>query len=538
MYGEQVQHFLIPTRSQHAYDREEEEKASRFQLQTAIVTPNHAAPPYGQRKGWIPRTAEDFGDGGAFPEILVAQHPLGMGLKKSSSNALTKRLDASGKVKYDAIAKYSYAMYKVVHSKSQDLVPKTMCEGDPELERPDDDAVRETTEKTKNALEQLVQSKIAASLPVRAADKTSPAQYIRYTPSQQGVAFNSGAKQRIISMVEVQKDPMKPPHFKTNKKIPRGPPSPPSPVMHSPNRKVMVKEQQEWKIPPCISNWKNAKGYTIPLDKRLAADGRGLQQTHINENFSKLAESLYITGRKAREELEMKAQIEKKMEQREKEKTEDTLKQLAAKARQERAGIKRVDEHNEDVRERDDLRQDRAKERQRDRNLARAAPDKRNRLHKECERDISEKVALGLPAVGRSDELQVDMRLYNQSKGLDSGYAGGEDDSYNVYNQAWRKDKDMASNIYRPSKNAHKGYGEDLDKIIQSNRFVPGRGFAGTDRSAKRDGPVQFKKDEEEDPFGIKDFLTRAKRAPKRLAEDGHSSSRSDNRKSYKKRRE
>jgi len=40
------------------------------------------------------------------------------------------------------------------------------------------------------------------------------------------------------------------------------------------------------------------QGYTIPLDKRLAADGRGLQQLHINENFAKLAESLYIADRK------------------------------------------------------------------------------------------------------------------------------------------------------------------------------------------------------------------------------------------------
>ena len=48
--------------------------------------------------------------------------------------------------------------------------------------------------------------------------------------------------------------------------------------MHSPPRKVTVKDQQAWKIPPCISNWKNAKGYTIPLDKRLAADGRSLTQ--------------------------------------------------------------------------------------------------------------------------------------------------------------------------------------------------------------------------------------------------------------------
>ena len=67
-------------------------------------------------------------------------------------------------------------------------------------------------------------------------------------------------------------------------------------------------------------------------------------------------------------------------------------------------------------------------------------------------------------------------------------------------------------------------------------RFVPDREFAGTDRSAKRDGPVQFEKqEEEEDPFGINEFLTRAKRAPKRHNED---TSRSSNRDTYKKRRE
>ena len=61
----------------------------------------------------------------------------------------------------------------------------------------------------------------------------------RYTPSQQGMAYNSGSKQRIIRMVEAQKDPMDPPKFRTNAKIPRGPPSPPAPVLHSPTRKVL-----------------------------------------------------------------------------------------------------------------------------------------------------------------------------------------------------------------------------------------------------------------------------------------------------------
>ena len=83
-----------------------------------------------------------------------------------------------------------------------------------------------------------------------------------------------------------------------------------------------MKEQQDWKIPPCISNWKNQKGYTIPLEKRLAADGRGLQQVHINEGFSKLAESLFIADRKAREAVEARANLEKKLASKKKEENE------------------------------------------------------------------------------------------------------------------------------------------------------------------------------------------------------------------------
>ncbi|KAK2156818.1 hypothetical protein LSH36_204g03037 [Paralvinella palmiformis] len=514
---------ILPAPAIRSYDREDEELAKRTETAILPVSSKRAAPPYGHRKGWIPRTQEDFGDGGAYPEIHIAQYPLGMGMKKTTSaNALAKQVDASGKVKYDAIAKYGHAQNKVVHSKFQDLVPKPM-EDDEELQRPDDESIMETTEKTRSALEKLVQGKISAAMPVRAAEKQTPAQYIRYTPSQQGVAFNSGAKQRIIRMVEVQKDPMEPPKFKTNKKIPRGPPSPPAPVMHSPNRKVSVKEQQEWKIPPCISNWKNAKGYTIPLDKRLAADGRGLQTVHVNENFAKLAEALYIADRKAREAVEMRAQIEKKLREKEREKKEESLRQLARKAREDRVGIRVVDD--EEVKERDDLRRDRAKERQRERNLARAAPDKRSRLQKERERDIGEKIALGMPGAAPSrGDSQFDQRLFNTSKGLDSGYAGGEDDSYNVYDKAWRQDKDIASSIYRPSRNTDKDlYGEDLDSLMKTNRFVPDKGFAGTDRSTQREGPVKFTREEEEDPFGLNVFLKIAKNAQKRPVDESRS---------------
>lgn len=41
-------------------------------------------PPYGKRKGWLPRCLEDFEDGGAYPELQVAQFPLNMDRGQSS----------------------------------------------------------------------------------------------------------------------------------------------------------------------------------------------------------------------------------------------------------------------------------------------------------------------------------------------------------------------------------------------------------------------------------------------------------------------
>merc|ERR1712130_868222 len=423
-----------------------------------------------------------------------------MGDEQTKSTQLAVQLDASGKVKYDILARQGNRKDKIVFSKFSDLLPaEVRDDDDPELARPDDEEVLETTEKTRLALEKLTSSKITAAMPVRAAEKQEPAQYIRYTPSQQGTAFNSGAKQRVIRMVEVQKDPMEPARFKINKKVPRGPPSPPAPVMHSPTRKVTAKEQQDWKIPPCISNWKNAKGYTIPLDKRLAADGRGLQQVHINKNFSKLAEALYIADRKAREAVDMRTSLEKKM---------------AQKAREERAGIKSSSKDDEE-KERDELRYERHKERARQRNIERAAPERRSKLERERDRDVSEQIALGLPAkTVTSGEGLFDARLFNQSKGMDSGF--NDEDFYNAYDKPWRKESNVGNAIYRPSKNLDSemyGGQEDLEALRSSKKFVPDKGFSGTSGAGpSRSGPVEFQKDTD-DPFGLDAFLDTAKKA-------------------------
>lgn len=200
---------ILPAPSQTTWDRDDERReqslVSAAHRQLVLAQP--IAPPYGQRRGWVPREPSDYGDGGAFPEVHVAQYPLSMGQKgnASTSNALPVQLDAEGRIKYDAIARQGHAKDKIVYSKLTDLLPaEVVAENDPSLEKPGDEEIEETTDRTRLALQKLTNSKIAAAMPVRCAQKQAPAQYIRYTPSQQGAAFNSGAKQRIIRLVEAQ----------------------------------------------------------------------------------------------------------------------------------------------------------------------------------------------------------------------------------------------------------------------------------------------------------------------------------------------
>ncbi|KAK1021070.1 mRNA splicing protein, partial [Friedmanniomyces endolithicus] len=253
-----------------------------------LVVKRSGPPPYGQRSGWRPRNLEDFGDGGAFPEIPVAQYPLDMGKKgaASSSNALAIQVDGEGKVKYDAIARRGHSDTRVIHASFKDLIQlrQRADAGEINMERPSAEEEQASKERTQKALQSLVDGTLAAQKPknVKGTSRPEPT-FVRYTPANQ-MGDNSKQQDRIMKIVQRQQDPMEPPKHKV-KKIPRGPPSPPPPIMHSPPRKLTAEDQEAWRIPPPVSNWKNPKGYTVPLDKRLAADGRGLQDVTINDKF-------------------------------------------------------------------------------------------------------------------------------------------------------------------------------------------------------------------------------------------------------------
>jgi hypothetical protein len=238
--------------------------------------------------------------------------------------------DQSGAPQFDAIIQ---SADKIVFSKHSQLVPAQHLVAQSELMKPDDDAIRETTERTRAALEKKLTGRAnvtpLATAEAAAATGTVAPTFLRYTPA----SMNGAPTQtRVVKMVSAAVDPLEPPKFRHRKTI-KAEGDPPVPVMHSPPRHVTPEDQLAWKVPPCISNWKNTKGYTIPLDKRLAADGRGLQEVTINDNFAKFAESLYIAEASSREEVAKRAAIQRKLAVNEKEQQEDALRRLAAEAR-------------------------------------------------------------------------------------------------------------------------------------------------------------------------------------------------------------
>ena len=56
--------------------------------------------------------------------------------------------------------------------------------------------------------------------------------------------------------------------------------------------------------------------------------------------------------------------------------------------------------------------------------------------------------------------------------------------------------------------------------MCNNDRFQPEKQFQGTDPNQRRDGPVQFQKDVEEDPFGLNKFLTEAKKGKRQTEDD------------------
>jgi SNW domain-containing protein 1 len=189
------------------------------------------------------------------------------------------------------------------------------------------------------------------------------------------------------------------------------------------------------------------------------------------------------------------------------------------------ADLMETEDERKEREERDVIREERKRERERDRRME-LLGHKKSKLARDSDRDVSEKIALGEQPSSTTSEIQYDSRLFSQSQGMDSGFA--HDDTYNVYDKPLFKGT-SASMLYRPKKNEDTDvYGDStsVEKILNTSRFKPDKDFDGVDRTKtdSRQTPVEFEKDkprEEEDPFGLDEFLKEAKTGGKKLDKIG-----------------
>ncbi|MFS7982541.1 putative SKI-interacting protein, SKIP [Helianthus anomalus] len=126
----------------------------------------------------------------------------------------------------------------------------------------------------------------------------------------------------------------------------------------------------------------------------------------------------------------------------------------------------------------------------------------------------------------RGGEVMYDQRLFNQEKGMGSGFAN--DDEYKVEDEGLFTAQPTLSTLYRPKKGAddemYDGADEQLEKIRKTEQFKPDKGFTGAgEKSGPRDGPVEFEREvaEDADPFGLDQFITQVKGVRKPLDKVG-----------------
>lgn len=443
---------------------------------------------------------------------------------------LSHKGDGLEGTKYDMIARVGHGPDRIVQTSLADTQPKSFAAED--LQRPGVDQVQAETAAAQAALQQLILAKTAKTQPKSFSAQRGTTQMLRYTPK-------NGEGERMVKVVEMPSDPLEPPKFK-HKRIPRPPPSPPAPRLHSPPRKVTAEEQKAWHVPPCISSWKNPKGYTVPLDQRLAADGKLNTETSLNSRVSDLAEALFLAEKHNREEVEMRSKVERKVAEQDRRQRDEQLRLLAEKARDEARHITReleraarkeereLQRHSPTnyssslgltIRDREQIRKEYAYDLQRDLRLARLPPAQRTAvLQREADRDISEQIALGqhpAAATVSTGDSVFDERLFDRTAGIAAGYAGGEDDVYNLYDQPLFAATNALHMIYKPRAGAVDEDGADMKQTFR------GRATFADPKSIDQEGPVQFEKAPvaKEDPFGVDQFLSEAKRGKRPRAD-------------------
>ena len=401
-----------------------------------------------------------------------------------------------------------------MENKYQSLILSTKnTSSNTSLSKPSIEQTNQTTLETKLALEALCSRRIKHSQTIKSTNplfsKNQNSKYLKYTPS-------NSSKSKIIQITNRPIDPLSTNNY-TFQKIPHSNtyPSIFVPVMHSPQRKITYEDQRDWKIPPCVSISKNPKGLVIPLDIRLANDGRNLKEFQVNKNFSKFADVLFLAEKRARAEIEERNRIAESIQIKAELKKEEELREAAKQARLERKAINsgtslsnissvntvrsdataefllgKKNERDELIREkneRNQLRALRKKEIENDRKVEMLINNNKRKFGNK-EREINEKIALGESVKGNL----YDNKLYEKNINLNENDNSEDGD---VYDKPLFNEEKNIEQIY---KNENENNKKVIQKLIEKGGKMFAEGNVNDLDGIKRNGPVQFEKGDKE----------------------------------------
>ena len=398
------------------------------------------------------------------------------------------------------------------------------------LQKPSEESTLQNIYNTKKALEKLSNHRIKTYQSFKTnnlnVDSNKNNQlcykYINYQFDSNN-NNNTNKNSHLIKLVALPVDPLSNLKYKHHK-IPLSNTNEKNfvPVLHSAPAPLSLEEQKKWKIPPCVNMSNNPKGLVIPLDIRLANDGRNLREYKANKNFAKFADILAMTEKNVRKEIEERNKIAQSIQIAAAMKKEKELKEAAKQARMERKSYtnknstnnnssmvyslntsdilnnkeeegnyllknkreRSKDKEEKERKERNELREIRKKEIEYERRL-----ELIKRYEKEG-RDINDKILLGQNNMINNNNV-IDSRLYELEGGIENPFDYNED--CQVYDKPLFNGKNKLSNIY---KNFNSLGGENSKKLMGKILSQKGKLF-NSDLEAinsRKEGPVQFEK--------------------------------------------
>ena len=403
------------------------------------------------------------------------------------------------------------------------------------LKKPTEEETQENIYNTKKALEKLTNRRIKTYQSFKTNNLSNESnknnqlcyKYIDYKLD------SNKSKSHLIKLVALPVDPLSNLKYKHHK-IPLSNTNEKNfvPVLQEPAQKLSYEEQKKWKIPPCVNMSNNPKGLVIPLDIRLANDGRNLREYQANQNFAKFADILALTEKNVRKEIEDRNKIAQSIQIAAAMKKEQELKEAAKQARLERKSlnnnnntsslmfsldseekIKKIksdknSKYNEDDNEDNDSNrylkskrnrsEDDEEKEKRERNELRAIRKKeieyerRIEIQKKYEkegRDINDKVLLGQNNIINNNNV-IDSRLYDQQGGIENVFDYNED--CEVYDKPLFNDKKKLSNIYKTFNTSGATSKRLMSKIISQGGKVFNNDLDAI--NSRKEGPVQFEK--------------------------------------------